>query len=363
MDQRNNDIENFIQQAGLGKAKRTPLTGDASTRRYERLSMREKTFLFMNAPQAAESTLCPPLATPEERKALGYNASARLAGNDMHSFAAIAQCLQDQGLSAPVIHHMDAPKGFAILEDLGFEVYAKAITEGRDEARLYQRAIDVLITMNKTALKPETTKNYHLHDYDMLSMQTEIGLLSQWYWPEKTGTAPTPDHAQEHAQEHAALWGDVLNALTPPSVLVLRDYHAENLLWLPQREGAKAVGIIDFQDALWGNHSYDLVSLLEDARREVAPALVLSLKEYFYSQMALTKPDQEKFEQDYALMGAQRNAKILGIFVRLAKRDNKNHYLTLIPWVEKLFRKNLDHPALKDLRKFYIKHIPTLFSS
>ena len=192
-------------------------------------------------------------------------------------------------------------------------------------------------------------------DYDALALEAEALLLIEWYWPLKKG-APA---AENLCTEYVALWRETLTGLSAPHTFVLRDFHAENLLWLPAREGVKRVGVIDFQDALYGAAAYDLVSLLEDARRDVDPALAESMIAY-YLRFGGPQLDAEGFRRDYAILAAQRNAKILGIFARLAKRDNKPRYLDLLPRVEGHFRRDLARPALAPLRAFFAKHLPEI---
>lgn len=336
----------FLVSAGWGMAKRTALAGDASSRRYERLTRDYKTALLMDAPQDVETVVCPPNASPEERKALGYNACARLAGSNMRSFSTIAKTLTDHGLSAPIIYALDEENGFAIIEDLGNEIYASAIIQGLGEQQLYESAIDVLVELANKEIKPD--KNKPLMSYDMTAYMAEVDLLTQWYWPHKKTVKIS---ANEQA-DYSAIWEKVLSHLEPPTMMVLRDYHAENLLWLPHREGIKRTGVIDFQDSLIGSKAYDAVSLLEDARRDVSPELAPLMKKRLCNGLSLNKEASEQFEMEYAILGAQRNAKILGIFARLAHRDGKMHYLDLLPRVGAHFKRNLHHDALSDLKSF-----------
>ncbi|HNR78333.1 MAG TPA: phosphotransferase, partial [Parvularculaceae bacterium] len=162
--------------------------------------------------------------------------------------------------------------------------------------------------------------------------------------------------------DYLAAWRPILKKLTPPSLMVLRDFHAENLLWLPDRDGFRRAGIIDFQDGLVGNPAYDLVSLLEDARRDVSPALANAMIErYAAGAAAIGDFDEGAFRRDYAILGAQRNAKILGIFARLINRDKKPRYQDFIPRVEAHFRGDLAHPDLAPVAAYFKKHFGDRF--
>lgn len=356
-NQRAHERAAFLGAAGWADATSVSLTGDASTRSYERLTRGSAKALLMNAPLGKEAAACPPNATEDERKALGYNALARLAGPNLNAFAAISETLNSAGLSAPEIFAADPQTGFALIEDLGDDLYARAIPNGADETQLYKSAIDVLITLRESNPPITDTPAYKMLAYDNLALETEADLLIDWYWQHKTGTAPTPDLKAAYQ----AAWAPVIAAISEPHVMVLRDYHAENLLWLPDRAGARRTGLIDFQDGLFGHAAYDLVSLLEDARRDVEPAFATSMLDY-YCQEATTLPnfDEERLRSDYAILGTQRNAKILGIFARLINRDDKPRYGDFIPRVEAHFRNDLRHPSLAPLKTFFATNMPEI---
>ena len=346
----------FLKRAGWGDAIAHPLAGDASTRRYERLTRGDAQAVLMIAPPGAEEPACPPDASPAARRALGYNALARLAGPNLNAFTALARTLRGAGLSAPDIYADDPHAGFVLIEDLGDDLFARVATQQNQDA-LYRAAMDALIALRAAAPERPHTDSYVLMEYDEAALAAEAALLADWYWPFRKG-APMAD---ELKTELARLWAALLARLEPPHCLVLRDYHAENLLWLPKRQGVKRVGVIDFQDALYGSPAYDVVSLLEDARRDVAPAFAEAMRGYYVERAAdLGGFSAEIFERDYAILAAQRNAKILGIFARLANRDGKTHYLDFIPRVEGLFRRDLDRPGLEDLKAFFVRHLKDL---
>ncbi|MEX0645956.1 MAG: phosphotransferase [Parvularculaceae bacterium] len=356
-DMRKAERAEFLSRSGWGAATAKPLAGDASTRSYERLEMGAKRALLMNAPPKAETAACPPEASPDERRRLGYNALARLAGPNLNAFLAVADALRRGGLSAPEIYAADPQRGFAVIEDLGDDLYVRAIPAGADEETLYAAAIDALLLLREAAPAPPKTPQYTMLSYDRTALETEAALLSEWYWPHVKGEAPSPSLLADYA----AAWAPALDRLAPPSTVLLRDYHAENLLWLPRRKGAARVGVIDFQDGLVGAPAYDLVSLLEDARRDVAPALAEKMIARYCSGAAAIGPfDEAAFRRDYAILAAQRNAKILGIFARLVSRDKKPRYLEFLPRVEGMFRRDLESEALQPLRRFFAAHFPEL---
>ncbi len=347
----------FLADAGWASATARPLAGDASTRSYVRMIDKGRNALLMIAPPGAEAAACPPEASASERCALGYNAMARLAGPNLFAFLSIGETLRAAGLSAPEIYAVDAANGFALIEDLGDDLYTTAIAAGADEPELYRAAVDALITLRGAGLTPPPTADYQMLVYDEIAMKAEVDLLAEWFWPHMTGDALSA----EQYEAYNTIWSDIIADVSAPHLMVLRDYHAENLLWLPNREAAARVGVIDFQDGLFGHAAYDLVSLLEDARRDVDPTLARSVLDY-YSQQAVQFPDfdEERLRRDYAILGAQRNAKILGIFARLINRDQKPRYLQFLPRVEAHFRQNLRSPALAELRHFFKDTLPEL---
>ena len=194
-------------------------------------------------------------------------------------------------------------------------------------------------------------------EYDKTALTEEAALLMEWYWPLKLGTPASTDLIAEYTE----ITGDLCNQCSAPHAIVLRDFHAENLLWLPERDDIARAGIIDFQDALYGHGAYDVVSLLEDARRDVDPEFALQMIDYFIDARGQKSPfDEDGFRTDYAILAAQRNAKILGVFARLAVRDGKKRYLDLLPRVEDHFRRDLARPTLKPLKTFMAQHFPDL---
>lgn len=352
MSEREQEIIEFVNRAGWGGAMRTPLADDAGYRSYQRLTGAKGKAMLMNAPPGGDQLRSP--------QAAAYNAVAHLA-TDCRPFVGVANHLRGLGLSAPEILAADLPRGLLLLEDLGDDLFATAIPEGADETQLYAAAIDVLLALHAAPVPHSLTVGdgggYLLSSYDAGAQEAEILLLSEWYAPVVTGKA-LGDAARDGYVAH---WRHYF-ALTQPAtpVLVLRDYHAQNLFWLPQRTGIARVGLIDFQDGLLGSPAYDLVSLLEDARRDVPPALRMHmLDRYCATAKAADRTfDDAAFRTAYAIAGAQRNCKILGIFARLAKRDNKPAYLKLIPRVRAYLRQDLQHPAFAPLNAWFATHLP-----
>jgi aminoglycoside/choline kinase family phosphotransferase len=350
-------MQAFLARAGWGEAARTPLQGDASTRRYIRLKHAGRTALLMDQPQSAETPSAPAGATSSERHALGYNAVARLAGADCARFVAAADYLRALGLSAPEIYAADTVQGFVLIEDLGDELFADALAKGADERALYLAAAEVLAKLHASEAPKLMPPDKELHAYDETALLAEVGLLTEWFFPVALGRAA----AAAEVEEHRELWRKALAPyLNAPAVMVLRDYHAQNLIWLPERTGVARVGLIDFQDAVAGAKAYDLASLIEDARRDVAPVLGEAVKAHYLAAMRAQRIplDSKAFAEEMAVFAAQRNAKIVGIFARLFRRDGKGRYLSYLPRVWAYLNKDLEHPALAALKSWYDRTIP-----
>jgi aminoglycoside/choline kinase family phosphotransferase len=347
----------FLANAGWGAAERHPLPGDASTRHYIRLRLGGRTAMLMDQPQGAEAPVAGTDASPQQRRTLGYNALARLAGADCARFVAAARYLRGRGLAAPEIHAADKAHGFLLLEDLGDDLYTDVLTGGGDERTLYEAAIDALVLLHAEPAPAALAADKPLFAYDQTAQLAEVDLLTEWFLPAALGRpADTSD-----TEEHRALWREALTALADePAVFVHRDYHAQNLLWRGAHMGFARVGIIDFQDALAGSPAYDLVSLLEDARRDVSPELALAMTRRYLEGARVNGAavEPERFRASAALLAAQRNAKIIGIFARLAKRDKKPRYLVHLPRVWRYMEQDLQHPRLAPLKLWYQRTIP-----
>jgi aminoglycoside/choline kinase family phosphotransferase len=309
----------FLARTGWSAASRAKLAGDASFRKYERLHLDGRAAVLMDAPP------------PQE---------------DVRPFLRIARLLLQHGYSAPRIMAEDPEHGFLLLEDLGDDLYASLIRQGHAELPLYEAAIDFLLDLHRHAAPAD------LAPYDEARLIDELGLFTDWYLPALTG-GETPEALR---REFLALWRALApEVCLPPRILVLRDFHAENLIWLPQRAGAACVGLLDFQDAVAGHPAYDLVSLLEDARRDVAPELAEAMLRRY---IAGSGSDDAGFRRACAILGAQRNLRIIGIFTRLWKRDGKPHYQAFMPRMWRLVERDLAHPALGDLRRWVDATVP-----
>jgi hypothetical protein len=379
------DQRAFLNDVGWGEAAVAPLPGDASTRRYARLSHGARQAMLMDQPQGAESAVAAPDADEATRRKLGYNAVARLAGADCRRFTAVSNYLSSRGLSAPKILAADYAQGLLVIEDLGDDLFTEVVGPENGE-QLYGAAVEILAKLHtESAPKflspppasaaqallrppppPALTRAGEaglgqdalpLFVYDEIALIAETDLMLEWFFPFALGRPAT----EAEYKEHRALWKAALDAIQGGDIVFIhRDYHAQNLLWLPQREGLGRVGLIDFQDAVAGSRAYDLISLVEDARRDVPPALAESAtRHYLEASREFGAPlDEERFRAEMAVMAAQRNTKIVGIFARLFLRDGKRRYLDYLPRVWNYLERDLSHPLLADLRHWYDRVLP-----
>lgn len=270
---------------------------------------------------------------------------------DVRPFVKIARHLTDLGFSAPRVLAVDEAQGFVLLEDLGDDTFTRLLARGEDEAALYRLATDVLISLHK--LEPAKAILANLPPYDDDKLLAEAALLTDWYMPEALGR-PTPDAVRKSYLEY---WRDLLPLIRAvPDSMVLRDYHVDNLMILPGRSGVAACGLLDFQDAVVGPVTYDLMSLLEDARRDISPQAISENKERYLR--AFPEIDPNAFAASFAALAAQRHCKVIGIFTRLYRRDGKPVYLRHIPRLWRLLAGNVAHPALAQIKEWLDKHIP-----
>lgn len=347
----------FLKAAGLADAERRPLPGDASTRRYERLvTPSGRRLILMDQPPAAESPPCDPAWSPDQRRAAGWNAVARLAAGRIEAFAAVAAHLRGLGLSAPEIVALDAPAGLAVLEDLGEDLFARVIADGAEPAPLYAAAIEVLARLHQ-APPPATLAGpggaWPLLTYDACALQGGANLFVEWL----PRLEPRLAFGEAALSEWREVWAPVVaRGEAGAAVLTHRDYHAENLIWLPDRDGVARVGLIDFQDAVRAHPAWDLHSLLQDARRDVAPELEAAMLELYLSR----RPDLERatFLADYAALAALNEARILGVFARLVARDGKPRYRAFMPRMWAHLERNLKRPELAQVRGWFDRHVP-----
>ncbi|CAN5136846.1 phosphotransferase [soil metagenome] len=346
----------FLAAHGFGDARRESLGGDASTRSYERLHRGDRSFIFMDQPPAVESLVGPPDASHAERIALGYNAAARLAGGSVAAFVATAAYLRDRGLSAPVVFAHDIPAGLAVLEDLGDGLYATLIAEGQDETPLYEAAVDVQIALHgetpPDVLTADDDVSWPLLTYDALALKIATDTFLDW-WPKFAGLPAFGDAA---VADWDALWAPVwVRGEAGASVFSHRDFHAQNLIWLPGRDGVARVGLLDFQDALRAHPAWDLTHLLQDARRDVSPHLEQAMLDRYLA--ARPQLDRETFIADYRALAASNAARILGrVFARQALLG-RPQYEAYMPRTWRYLERNLENPALASLKAWFDRHV------
>jgi len=340
------DGRRFLDAAGWGDAARAHVQGDASSRLYERLTLGDRTAILMDAPPRAHG--------PAIYDGKSYLTLARLAA-DVKPFVAVANALRAFGYGAPEIYAQDLANGFLLVEDLGHE----PVAAGQPIASRYEVAVELLADLHGRSAPTELPVGRELYSvppYDLPAMLVEVDLLLDWYMPHVAGAAPAP----EARAEFRALWAAALEPIIgEPSTWTLRDYHSPNLTWRDDREGLQRLGVLDFQDMVFGPPAYDVVSLLQDARVDMPDGLELALAARYLERRRRADPgfDPRAFARAYATMGAQRATKILGIFVRLAKRDGKPGYLGNIPRVRRALAANLAHPDLADLAAWCAAHL------
>jgi aminoglycoside/choline kinase family phosphotransferase len=299
----------FLQGGGWGQAARVFLAGDASDRSYDRLTRGGQTAVLMDAPPGK--------------------------GDDPATFLAVAEHLLGLGLSAPRCLAQDLTNGFLLLEDMGDGIFAGLVRDDQSqENRLYSAATEVLCQLQKHPAAAD------LPNLSAAEWAEAACFALDWYRFAISGDRADP------AAFRTALSNLLSQYADGPRVMILRDYHAENLLWLPDRQGLARVGLLDFQLAQLGQPGYDLVSLLQDARRDVSPQTEAAMVRHF---MVLTDAAETEFLPAYAVLGAQRALRILGIFARLCLHGGKSGYLALIPRVWGQLQRNLAHPALAPL--------------
>ena len=324
MADRSRQIEQFLEACGWRGAARATLAADASFRRYDRIRLGQRRAVLMDAPPDRE---------------------------DIVPFIRVARHLAALGYSAPKILAEDVDLGLLLLEDFGDDTYTELLACGEDEAALYRLAIDFLIDLHSHPVADAVPEG--LPGYSDALFIDEAGLLVDWYLP-AVSTAIRDDGTDSGYRD---CWAALMpRAWLVPDTLVLRDYHVDNLMRLENRDGVSACGLLDFQDAVMGPASYDVVSLLEDARRDIPENLAADMRNRYLS--AFPDLDRDAFLASYAILGAQRHCKVIGIFTRLCARDGKPQYMHHIPRVWRLLENSVTHPALEPLRLWLDTHIP-----
>ncbi|MEO0379986.1 MAG: phosphotransferase [Pseudomonadota bacterium] len=313
-------ISAFLDQAGWGDVPRKLVAGDASNRRYERLERSaQDTAILMDAP-------------PDK-------------GEDVRPFVQITEHLRAAGLSAPEIFARDDTHGLLLIEDLGDDLFARVMADDPTlELALYAASVDVLVHLHQ-ATAPD------LPHYDADIMTDRAALAYDWYQRGVNGTV-NEDQRATFASAFHACFAPLDGA---PQVLIQRDYHAENLIWLPDRVGVRRVGLLDYQDAMLGHPAYDLVSIVQDARRDVPADVGEAMITRYLKAMQM---EEVQFRDAFALLGLQRNLRILGVFARLSMHYGKPHYVDLIPRVWGHIQTNLAHPALSAIKPIIDADLP-----
>jgi tRNA threonylcarbamoyl adenosine modification protein YjeE len=347
-------IRELLDGSGWTAARRAYVQGDASTRIYERLTRAEgDTAILMISPPRAHGA---PI-----RFGKSYLTIARLA-ETIVPYIAIANGLRARGFSAPAIIAEDSAAGLALVEDFGSEGVVDSESPIADR---YAEATALLAHLHGLVL-PDTLpigdETYRIPAYDLDALSIEVEVLLDWYVPHVAGA-----HLSSGARAtFVHLWRAVLAEVAPARpTWTLRDYHSPNLMWLPGRSGIARVGLIDFQDCVLGHPAYDLAALLQDARICVPDSLEIRLLGEYVRQRQRHNSsdfDVKTFTRAYAILGVQRVTKILGIFARLEKRDQKPQYMRHIPRLERYLRKGLAHPALAEIRTWFQQHLPRIMN-
>lgn len=322
-------LEDFIKQSGFAEHIIEPLAGDASFRRYVRVITPQTSYVVMDSPPDTEP---------------------------VRPYIRVCDYLCKQGYSAPRIIALDEELGFLLLEDLGDHVFNTQLDRNRKnpaklERELYEQSVRLLADWHRSPALLKQSASLKIAEYNFAEYMRELELFTDWYLP-----GLDDSEAAFRGQDFLEIWVNILTK-TPLAdcYFVHRDFHANNLVWQEDREGVKRVGLLDFQDALWGDPSYDLASLLEDARRDVDPELAVEMKRLY---LDISGQPEDLFNTRYAIVAAQRNLKIIGIFARLNKRDNKPQYLEYLPRVWKYLEHDLAHPSLSKLQRWIHSYIP-----
>ncbi len=340
-------MRDFLSAAGWGEAARRYFTGDASARSYEIVTLGGERRVLMNSPRLV---LGPPVRDGRPYALIAHTAQTVAA------FVAIDRALAARGVSVPDIFAADLDGGFLLIGHLGSGNFLDA--EGRPLAERYAAAAQLLAAMHGSGweadLEAAPGMVHRVPAFDRDAMMIEVELLLDWYVPYATGR---PAGESMRAGFRAA-WNAMLDRLDrAENSIVLRDFHSPNIIWRAERSGHDRLGIIDFQDALIGPSAYDVASLAMDARVTVPSEIErTTVDAYVAARKAAGAFDEEAFAEAYAIMAAQRNSKILGIFVRLNERDGKPAYLRHLPRIRDYLERAMAHPSLAELRALYVRN-------
>ena len=344
-------LRRFLTLSGNIDSRRQRVTGDASTRSYARLIRNAKPSILMNAPPRPDG--------PALYDGKSYSAAVHLA-EDVKPFVAMSGALRERGFSAPAIHHADLDAGFLVLEDFGNALFVEGGDPPAPINERYQVAVDMLALLHQEELPssvPLAPKvNYDIPRFDFEAMMVEIGLMLEWYLPDRGVTLTGMMHA-----DFILAWQQLLAKLDGmPTTWVLRDFHSPNLIWLEHRADTGRVGLLDFQDAVIGPPAYDLVSLLQDARIDVPEEVEIAMLARYAGARRTANPafDPAAFVEQYAIMSAQRNTRLLGTFARLNRRDGKPQYLRHQPRIWRYLNRAFAHPTLAAIKEWCIANVP-----
>ncbi|TWG88952.1 hypothetical protein L598_000900000310 [Mesorhizobium sp. J18] len=335
-------IREFLGSAGRPDARRAFLLGDASIRAYETITDGGEKLILMNAPERRDE--------PVVRDGLPYSHIARLA-QSVSAFVAVDLALREAGLAAPEILAQDLARGLLLIEHLGSGSFLGQ--DGIPVVERYCAAAELLAFIHQKPWNREMPVTggitHHLPPYDRQAFGIETELMLDWYVPFAVGR---PASAAERG-EFLACWSTLFDRLEKAEQsIVLRDFHSPNIIWRDDRKGFDRLGIIDFQDAVFGPAAYDVASLALDARVTIPPDLERVILDTYCAARGAGF-NREAFEETYAIATAQRNSKLLGTFVRLDRRDGKPAYLKHLPRIRNYLRRSLHHPALTGLGAFY----------
>ncbi len=312
----------FLARHGLSDAKLEPLPADASPRSYCRLPGQGQ------------------LLMEDRTDPVGYAAFIRLARH-----------LRGLGLSAPRVLGSDPAAGLALIEDFGTDTYGRLLASGHDEQALYALAIDALAHLHG---HPDAA-DVSVPSYDMETLLEEVSRFSHWFVPE---FAPDLDVAVFDAR-FRQMWASALTPLEmAPRTLVLRDFHIDNLMLLDGRSGVAACGLLDFQDGVIGAGEYDLASLLQDARRDLAPGLEEKMLDRYLHAVPNSCGTRGDILHRYHLMAAQRHTRLMGQFIRLMRRDHKPGYMKFMPRVAGQMQTALTAAGLTQISDFLDARLP-----
>ncbi|MCB5202158.1 tRNA (adenosine(37)-N6)-threonylcarbamoyltransferase complex ATPase subunit type 1 TsaE [Neorhizobium sp. T786] len=340
-------IRECLDRWGYAGAGRRYLTGDASIRAYESTTLGDgSTYVLMDWPRQPEG---PPVLDGKP-----YPKVAHLAEN-AYPFVAISNYLREIGLASPKVLHVDYEQGIVLLQDLGSEGVVD--DDGQPIDDRYRESVVCLAFLHdhpmRQDLAVDTDHVHHIPDFDPVAMKMEARLLLDWHLPWKRGAQPT----DEERQDYLSIWDELIGKLdNAEKNLLLRDFHSPNIIWRPQEVGVRRVGLIDFQDAMIGPTAYDLASIVQDARVDIPkPLAEQMMADYLALRHRQGNFDEKTFLKAFAIMSAQRNCKLAGLWVRLMQRDGKPGYMKHMPRTLSYLAAALSHETLSPLREWCMK--------